>query len=51
MGPAGEDGLDLAQDAAIDGPGELALSARSGAAELILVDVPLEFRPVGVWAR
>ncbi len=96
MGPAGEDGLDLAQDAralvaratggaelrrsfaagrggylyvidgdvgvgeetlvtgdaaAIEGPEELALPASSGGAEVILVDVPLEFRPVGVWAR
>ena len=95
MGPAGEDGLDLAQDARalvarltdgaalkqpfdpgrggylylidgdadvagtameagdaakIHGPEDLAVSSRGGA-ELILVDVPLEFQPVGVWAR
>ena len=94
MGPAGEEGLDLAQDAralvahltdggslshavgpgrgaylyvidgrvtiegdplrtgdaaAITGPAELDLST-DHAAELILVDVPLEFEPVGVWA-
>jgi redox-sensitive bicupin YhaK (pirin superfamily) len=95
MGPAGEDGLDLAQDARvlvtrlsggaelkysfdegrggylyvidgaaavarsalsagdaakIEGPEHVGLSAEA-AAELILVDVPLEFRPVGAWAR
>jgi redox-sensitive bicupin YhaK (pirin superfamily) len=94
MGPAGTDGLDLAQDAravvshltdggvlrhafaegrggylyvidgrlaingdamrsgdaaAIRGPMGLELSSEA-AAELILVDVPLEYRPVGVWA-
>ena len=94
MGPAGTDGLDLAQDAralvshltdggrlahsfaagrggylyvidgrvALDGDrmrtgdaakvtgaAELGLSTDVGA-ELILIDVPLEFRPVGVWA-
>ncbi len=94
MGPAGEEGLDLSQDAralvsrveagtelgytfaegrggylyvidgdvsvradaletgdavAIEGPEELAvISERTS--ELILVDVPLEFTPVGVWA-
>ncbi len=94
MGPAGEDGLDLAQDARalvthltdrgalehtfgpgrggylylIDGrvalngdqlrtgdaakiSGEAALALSTDvAAELILIDVPLEFEPVGVWA-
>ncbi len=95
MGPAGEDGLDLAQDARalvsrltdlamlkytlepgrggylyviegevatgnevlttgdaakIHGPEDLELSTPS-VAELIFVDAPLEFRPVGVWAR
>lgn len=95
MGPRGDDGLDLAQDARvlvsrltgaaelkhsfeegrggylyvidgaaavggselspgdatkIEGPEGLALSPPA-TAELILVDVPLEFRPVGVWAR
>ena len=95
MGPTGEDGLDLAQDARalvtrltdgvalkhsfdpsragylyvidgeavagetakaggdaakLQGPEDLVVSGR-GVAELILVDVPLEFRPVGVWAR
>jgi redox-sensitive bicupin YhaK (pirin superfamily) len=94
MGPAGEDGLDLAQDAralvahltdrgrlthvfgpdrggylyVIDGrlsldgerlgtgdaakvAGEAELELSSDvAAELILIDVPLEFEPVGVWA-
>jgi len=35
--------------ATITGPIELALSTAT-AAELILVDVPLEFEPVGVWA-
>ena len=95
MGPAGTDGLDLAQDAralvshltdtgglshefapgrggylyvidgrvstrrrrrsrtgdaaTITGPIELELSTDL-AAELILIDVPLEFEPVGVWA-
>jgi quercetin 2,3-dioxygenase len=94
MGPAGTDGLDLAQDAqalvshltdhvaldhefapgrggylyvidgrlsldgealatgdaaAITGPIALGLSTDT-AAELILVDIPLEFEPVGVWA-
>lgn len=94
MGPAGTDGLDLAQDAralvahltdagrlehsfgpgrggylyvidgraAIDGDelrtgdaakvaGEAQLSISTDlAAELILIDVPLDFRPVGIWA-
>ena len=94
MGPAGTDGLDLAQDAralvahltdrghlthafaegrggylyVIDGRGELDgdllrtgdaakivgaadLTLRTDvAAELILIDVPLQFEPVGVWA-
>jgi redox-sensitive bicupin YhaK (pirin superfamily) len=94
MGPAGEDGLDLSQDARvfvsrlqtgglaysigqgrggylyvidgilstggddletgdaikIEGPGELDLTS-SSAAEVILVDVPLEFEPIGVWAN
>jgi len=94
MGPAGEDGLDLAQDARalvthltdrgelehtfgpgrggylylIDGrvalngdqlrtgdaakvSGEAVLALSTDvAAELILIDVPLEFEPVGVWA-
>ncbi len=95
MGPAGEDGLDLAQDARVlvtrlsggaelkhsfdegrggylyiidgaaavagsalsagdaakvEGPEHVGLSAEA-AAEVILVDVPLEFRPVGAWAR
>ncbi|HEX2273032.1 MAG TPA: hypothetical protein VHG90_04060, partial [Acidimicrobiales bacterium] len=95
MGPVGEEGLDLAQDArvfvsrltgaaelkhsfedgrggylyVIDGAaavGDSALSAGDAAtihgpehlavstpetAELIVVDVPLQFEPVGVWAR
>ena len=96
MGPAGEEGLDLAQDAralisrltsgnelkhsfepgrggylyVVDGQVDLAAGASLGTgdaakiegpqdlvlsspdrSELILVDVPLEFRPVGVWAR
>jgi redox-sensitive bicupin YhaK (pirin superfamily) len=94
MGPKGEDGLDLAQDARalvarlddgdlvhsfpagrggylyvingrvsmgdvplrtgdgvkVEGPEECRLSAGVGA-ELILVDVPLQFQPVGVWAN
>ena len=94
MGPAGEDGLDLAQDAralvshltdagrlehtfapgrggylyVIDGrlslnddqlrtgdaatiTGEVSLEFRTDVgAELILIDVPLDFEPVGVWA-
>ena len=35
--------------AKVTGAAELALSTEVGA-ELILIDVPLEFRPVGVWA-
>jgi len=95
MGPAGEDGLDLAQDARVlvahlrngdsvhyglgagrggylyvldggvrlgnetlgggdaaklAGPEDLELTG-TGTAELILIEVPLQFRPVGVWAR
>ncbi len=95
MGPAGTDGLDLAQDARalvahlsdrgtldhvfvpgrggylyvidgrvalngdqlrtgdaakVTGAAELTL-ATDVAAELILIDVPLDFRPVGLWAR
>jgi quercetin 2,3-dioxygenase len=95
MGPAGEDGLDLAQDARVlvarldsgdrvrhslgdgrggylyvlggelrlggevlgggdaaklEGPEDLELTG-SLDAELILIDVPLEFRPTGVWAE
>jgi redox-sensitive bicupin YhaK (pirin superfamily) len=95
MGPAGEDGLDLAQDARalvshltdagrlehVFGPGrggylyvidgrlslngdalktgdaakitgeaQLQMTTDAGA-ELILIDVPLQFEPVGVWAR
>ena len=39
-----------AGDAAkVEGPEDVALAA-PGTAELILVDVPLEFRPIGVWA-
>lgn len=95
MGPAGEDGLDLAQDARVwvsslspgasvqrnfaDGRGgylyvmdgavdvggdklstgdaakifgrERLSFATVDPAEIILIDVPLEFRPVGIWAR
>ena len=95
MGPTGEDGLDLAQDARalvtrategaglkysldpgrggylyvidgeadasgnplavgdaakLEGPEDLLLSSPDQA-ELILVDVPLQFQPVGAWAR
>jgi quercetin 2,3-dioxygenase len=95
MGPAGEEGLDLAQDARslvarlgqgeqvrhslgegrggylyvlggelrlgderlaageaakLAGPEELSLTGVDQA-ELILIEVPLEFRPIGVWAR
>lgn len=94
MGPAGEDGLDLAQDARafvahLTDPGRLSHTFRPGrggylyiidgritinedtmqtgdaakvtgeahlelstdlAAEIILIDVPLRFEPVGVWA-
>jgi redox-sensitive bicupin YhaK (pirin superfamily) len=94
MGPVGEDGLDLAQDARVlvsrlnggdhasyaiaaarggylylldgelhlgeealargdaaklAGPEDLVLTAFDGA-ELILIDVPVQFRPIGVWA-
>jgi hypothetical protein len=94
MGPTGEDGLDLAQDARVrvsrlsagrrldhrladgragylylidgeaslddqrlttgdaaelEGPHDLSVAAGTGS-ELMLVDVPLRYRPVGVWA-
>jgi hypothetical protein len=35
--------------ASIEGPLEVSLVS-AHAAELILIDVPLEFEPVGVWA-
>ena len=35
--------------AVITGPAEISLTT-DHAAELILVDVPLDFEPVGVWA-
>ena len=44
--PAEDDPGDAAK---VTGPVELALST-AAAAELILIDVPLEFEPVGVWA-
>ena len=78
MGPAGQEGLDLAQDARVlvarldggdrmrhalgdeklsggdaaklAGPEDLEL-AGAGEAELILIEVPLQFRRIGVWAR
>jgi quercetin 2,3-dioxygenase len=43
------DELGTGDAAAITGPIELAFSTDS-AAELILIDTPLEFQPVGVWA-
>ncbi len=43
-------GLSAGDAAKIEGPEQVSLSAEA-AAELILVDVPLEFRPVGAWAR
>ena len=43
------DGLSTGDAAKITGPVELALST-DAAAELILIDVPLEYKPVGVWA-
>jgi redox-sensitive bicupin YhaK (pirin superfamily) len=43
------DALATGDAATITGPVELALSTDS-TAELILIDVPLEFEPVGVWA-
>jgi redox-sensitive bicupin YhaK (pirin superfamily) len=43
------DALATGDAATITGPIELALSTDT-AAELILIDVPLEFEPVGVWA-
>jgi quercetin 2,3-dioxygenase len=43
------DGLSTGDAATITGPIELAFSTDT-AAELILIDVPLEFAPVGVWA-
>ncbi len=35
--------------AKIEGPEDVVVAA-PGTAELILIDVPLEFHPVGVWA-
>jgi redox-sensitive bicupin YhaK (pirin superfamily) len=43
------DGLSTGDAAKITGPLELALST-DAAAELILIDVPHEYKPVGVWA-
>jgi hypothetical protein len=43
------DELGTGDAATITGPVELALSTDT-AAELILIDVPLEFEPIGVWA-
>jgi redox-sensitive bicupin YhaK (pirin superfamily) len=96
MGPSGEDGLDLAQDARVlvarlgasdhlrhwfgegrggylyviagelrlgeetlatgdaaklAGPEELELTGAGDAAELILIEVPLDFRRIGIWTR
>ena len=96
MGPAGEDGLELAQDARVlvarlgagdqvahplgegrggylyvlggelrfgreslgggdaaklAGPEALELRGTADATELIVIEVPLQFRPVGIWAR
>ena len=46
---AGDAVLDTGDAVKIQGPEDLTLSSPSRA-ELILVDVPLEFQPVGVWA-
>jgi redox-sensitive bicupin YhaK (pirin superfamily) len=45
-----EASLDVGDAAKVEGPEDLVLSSPS-VAELILVDVPLEFEPVGVGAR
>ena len=42
--------MDPGDAAKIEGPEHLVLSAPD-TAEMIMVDVPLEFEPVGVWAR
>ena len=46
---AGETALAGGDAAELHGPEELVVFAR-GLADLILVDVPVELRPVGVWA-
>jgi redox-sensitive bicupin YhaK (pirin superfamily) len=47
---AGKEELSTGDAVKIREEAELRLKA-SQSSELILVDVPLEFRPVGVWAR
>jgi hypothetical protein len=46
----GESKLAGGDAAKLAGPEDLEL-AGAGDAELILIEVPLRFRPVGVWAR
>lgn len=46
----GDASLGTGDAAKIEGPEDLVLSS-PGVAEVILVDVPLEFRPVGAWGR
>ena len=46
---AGETALAGGDAAKLQGPEDLVVSGR-GVAEVILVEAPLEFRPVGVWA-
>jgi len=45
-----EDGLATGDAVKIEGPEDL-LVAATGVTEMILVDAPLRYRPVGVWAR
>jgi quercetin 2,3-dioxygenase len=44
------DAVETGDAAKIHGPESLAVAATSDT-ELIVVDVPLQFQPVGVWAR
>jgi redox-sensitive bicupin YhaK (pirin superfamily) len=45
-----EEGLGTGDAAKIEGPEHLLVAATSGT-EIIVVDAPLRYRPVGVWAR
>ena len=47
--PAGDDDLAAADAMKIYGPEDMTVTSRH-LAEVILVDVPLDFQPVGVWA-
>ncbi|HSJ50168.1 MAG TPA: pirin family protein [Actinomycetota bacterium] len=50
LGTDGEDRLATGDAAKVAGPEELALNAERES-ELILIDVPARYEPVGVWAR